>query len=466
MGVNARIRVCLRLRFVRQGHVQATKLNYKSRRLRWTGYCARPRGSNVITHVGLWHDATRYPRTDDSGALANAPLELITVFDFIKLALLSAAFALLAGCSGSLQQLVEDTLPAKDAEYKSSRRLPPLEIPPDLSSESIRESLIVPSSGEVTASELQRNQATPGTRVASAVLPRQDDIRVERNGDKRWLVINARPEQVWPKMREFWIENGFLIKVEDPGIGIMETDWAENRIDVPKGVIESMLSKISDSFYSAATRDKFRARLERGSEEGTTELYVSHRGARENRSEGATDPAGSSANSIDGYKWEPRPADPELEAEMLARMMAYFGVSRERANERVAETRERAPRAHLVKDDTGDAVLAMREDFSRAWRRTGLALDRVGFTVEDRDRSRGLYFVRYVDPASEGLEESGFLSSLKFWGEDEKPTETEYLISLVGGESSTQVVVLNKRGERDRGRTASRILGLLHDQLK
>ena len=165
-------------------------------------------------------------------------MELIIVFDWTKYAILSAAVAMLVGCSGNLQQLLEDTLPSKDSQYKSSRRLPPLEIPPDLSSESIRESLVVPSSGEVTASELQRTQSGDGRQVvASAVLPKQDDIRLERNGDKRWLVINAKPEQVWPKMREFWIENGFLIKLEDPSIGIMETDWAENRLDVPRGII-------------------------------------------------------------------------------------------------------------------------------------------------------------------------------------------------------------------------------------
>lgn len=372
------------------------------------------------------------------------------------------AAVLLSGCGGSLQRMLEDTLASGDADYKSSRRLPPLEIPPDLSSDSIRESLVVPSSGEISASQLERKQANGGTQTVSAVLPEQDDIRVERNGDKRWLVVTARPEQVWPKMREFWLESGFLIKSEDPSIGIMETDWAENRADIPKGVIESLLSKVSDSFYSAATRDRFRARLERGSETDTTEIYVSHRGARENRD--SLDQRDASSNNV--YRWEPRPADPELEAEMLARMMVYFGVSREVADDRIAETRERAPRAHLLKDDTGGPVLTLREDFSRAWRRTGLALDRVGFTVEDRDRSRGLYVVRYVDPADEGRKDDGFFSGLKFWGDEPKPQDTEYLISLIGGDSSTQVVVLDKRGERDRGRTAGRILGLLHEQLK
>ena len=99
-------------------------------------------------------------------------------------------------------------------------------------------------------------------------------------------------------------------------------------------------------------------------------------------------------------------------------------------------------------------------------RRTGLALDRVGFTVEDRDRSRGLYFVRYVDPDQDLGNREGFLSKLKFWDDDEKPEKTEYLISLIGGERTTQVIVLDKDGERDASPTATRILALLHEQLK
>ncbi|MEM7407753.1 MAG: outer membrane protein assembly factor BamC [Pseudomonadota bacterium] len=378
---------------------------------------------------------------------------------FRSLLILMAA-SLLAGCGGNLQTLIEDVARPDNPEYKSSRRLPPLEVPPDLTSESIRQTLVVPSSGEVTLSDLEENRVLGGVQAA-AVLPEQDDIRVERNGDKRWLVINARPEQVWPKMREFWLENGFLIKVENPGIGIMETDWAENRADIPKGMIESVLSKISDSLYSAATRDKFRARLERGADPDSTELYISHRGAREIRTE-----VSETVVPDDTYRWEPRAADPELEAEMLSRMMIYFGVDREVAGQRIAGSRQRAARAHLTKDDTGDAVLALREDFSRAWRRTGLALDRVGFTVEDRDRSRGLYFVRYVDPASEGIEEGGVLSTLAFWKDDPEPAEREFLISLVGGETSTQIVVLNTEGQRASGATPGRILGLLHEQLR
>ena len=147
--------------------------------------------------------------------------------------------------------------------------------------------------------------------------------------------------------------------------------------------------------------------------------------------------------------------------------MVFFGMEKSSAEERVAARRERAPRAHIVRDNDGSVVLALREEFSQAWRRTGLALDRVGFTVEDRDRSRGMYFVRYVDPVKEELaKQKGILSSLKFWSDDDKPVNNEYLVSLVGGENTTRVLILDKTGQREVSDTATRILGLLHDELK
>jgi outer membrane protein assembly factor BamC len=378
-----------------------------------------------------------------------------------------AAVLMLGGCESSLQNIIEETLPQRDAEYKSSRRLAPLEIPPDLTSTRVGERLAVPSSGEVKFSDL--SDGTSSVQTITEVLPQQRDIRVERDGNKRWLVVSAPPEQVWSRLREFWVESGFLIKVEDASIGIIETGWAEKRSDIPKGIIQTLMSKLSTDLYSAGTRDKFRSRLERGDRPGSTEVYVSHRGAREIRtSTNATpDQASTDFGTGDGYRWEPRASDPELEAEMLTRMMTFFGMDQSVAQKRLVSKRERAPRAHIVRDDEGGVVLALREDFSQAWRRTGLALDRVGFTVEDRDRSRGMYFVRYVDPAKEEIEkDEGLLSKLTFWGDDDGPKENEYLISIVGGENTTRVVVLDKRGKREVSSTATRILGLLHDELK
>jgi outer membrane protein assembly factor BamC len=362
----------------------------------------------------------------------------------------------LHGCSGSLEDNLNEVLPDKEPQYKSSRSQAPLEIPPDLSPDALQDAMVIPGEeGAATYSQYASAGQAPSVTAESAVLPQLSDVRVERNGDKRWLVIDATPDQVWPRMRQFWLDNGILIRMEDPSIGIMETDWVENRADIPQGFIRRFLEKISTKLYSAVTRDKFRIRLERGVEEGTTELYLSHRGAEE-------------VAQGDGFVWQPRPSDPELEAEMLNRMLVFFGVNQEQATRLLVQTPDRQERARMIKESDGTVSLALDEDFSRAWRRTGLALDRVGFTVEDRDRSRGLYYVRYVDPLAENAtEEEGWLSKLRFWGDEAAVPEVDaYLISLIDEGDATQVVVLNSEGQRQANATADRILSLLHEQLK
>ena len=355
--------------------------------------------------------------------------------------------------SAKLDEMGQD----QRTDYKKSQTLPPLEVPPDLTSSTIDESLVVPDitpSGSATFSAYSGERNDPAASRGENVLPTQDTIRMEREGDKRWLVIKGEPAQIWPKVREFFIQSGFLIKQEDPKIGIMETDWMENRADIPKDPIRSVLSKVFDSLYSAATRDKFRVRLERGKEDGTTELYISHRGVEE---------VVKGTDTI----WQSRPSDPELEVEMLNRLVVSFGVDEQKAKALLAQGAPERPRTALTRDASGQTALTVEEDFSRAWRRTGLALDRVGFTVEDRDRSRGLYFVRYADPLKDEKKDEGFLSKLKFWGgKDDKAIAEQYLVSLISAESQTRIVILNKDGKPENSETSNRILALLGEQLK
>ncbi|MCP4042627.1 MAG: outer membrane protein assembly factor BamC, partial [Gammaproteobacteria bacterium] len=340
----------------------------------------------------------------------------------------------LAAC-GSIPKL-DEVVKDRSAEYKSSSSLPPLEVPPDLSSSSIDETMVVPdvgpASGTATYSEYSGERPEGKTRKTQVLID-PEGIEIKRDEDKRWLVLDGPASRYWNRVREFWLENGLLLKVENPSIGIMETDWAENRADIPQGLIRNWIGKLMDSLYSAATRDKYRVRFERGMREGTTELYLSHRGAEE------------IAKGDETTIWQPRPSDPELEVEMLNRLVVFLGVREEKAKRMIDSKANREPRAHLTRDSRGRVSLDIKDDFSRAWRRTGLALDRVGFTVEDRDRSRGLYFVRYVDPLQDEKQDEGILSSLKFWGDDEKKKPIEYLISLIGDADSTQVVILNKQ---------------------
>ena len=356
-------------------------------------------------------------------------------------------------------------IPTKKIDYKSSGKLPPLEIPPDLTRPSADDRFAVPDinpKGTATLSAYDKDRAgRPQVSSSSAsVLPEQGgDVRIERSGTQRWLVVKGDPGQVWPVVKDFWQEVGFIVNVEVPEAGVMETDWAENRAKIDDGFIRRTLGRLLDTAYSTGERDKFRTRLERGGA-GTTEIYVSHRGMEEVYT----------STSKESTKWQPRKPDPGLEAEMLSRLMTRFGVQETRAKQQMAAATE-APRASLAKQ--GGGKLMLNEQFDRAWRRVGLALDRVGFTVEDRDRSKGLYFVRYIDPETDvktSDEKQGFLggmvSGLKFWGNSPSKKNEQYQIVVRDIDAGAEVNVLTKEGRQEQSATANRILTLLYDQLK
>lgn len=355
-------------------------------------------------------------------------------------------------------------IPTKKIDYKSSTnpKLPPLEVPPDLARPSTDDRFRIPDvnpKGSATYSDYNRER-TGKPRVSSAtsaVLPKIENISIERAGTQRWLVVPGTPEKIWPIVKEFWQENGFLVNVEMPEAGVMETDWAENRAKIPEGGLRGLLGGFLNSMYSTSERDKFRTRLEPGAQPGTTEIYVSHRGMEEvfiNETK-------------DQLRWQPRKPDPDLEATMLRQMMVRLGVQEERASAQIASVKL-DPQAKIERGSEGGR-LSLTDQFDRAWRRVGLALDRVGFTVEDRDRSKGLYFVRYIDPDSDlkTAENKSWLSKLMFWRSTEKvPSKEQYRILVQGDAKGSEVRILDKNGSREQSDTANRILTLLYDQLK
>lgn len=365
----------------------------------------------------------------------------------------------LAGCS-SVGSLME----SKKIDYKSASKteLPTLEIPPDLTSPTRDGRYNVPSvgaKGSATLSAYSSEKAGTTKAASNELLPQVEKIRIERAGGQRWLVVGVPPEKLWPVVKEFWQETGFVINVELPDAGIMETDWAEDRAKIPQDGIRNLLGKVLDGMYSTAERDKFRTRLEKGAEPGTTEIYISHRGMYEVYT----------TEGKDQTRWQPRPADPELEAEMLRRLMVRLGTEDTRAKTLLANPQGQEL-AKLTRAADGSAKIEVAEAFDRTWRRVGLALDRVGFTVEDRDRARGLYFVRYVDPEADARskKDEGWLSKLKFWGDDKsKPADqAQYRIRVSGSAETTVVTILSKEGGADTSEPGRKILNLLLEQLK
>jgi outer membrane protein assembly factor BamC len=370
----------------------------------------------------------------------------------------SVAIALVAGGC----KTATDILEGKKVDYKSAGSLPPLEIPPDLTTPARDNRYAVPESGKSTAtlSGYQADRSQQAKLGNTAVLPNVDKMRIERAGTQRWLVVQEPPEKLWPLVKDFWQENGFLIQVEIAEAGVMETDWAENRAKIPQGMVRSVLGKILDQVYSTPERDKFRTRLERGGD-GGSEIYLSHRGMIEVYT----------TEGKDKTIWQPRPADPDLEAEFLRRLMVRLGARDEKAKQQVAAAAAQPARASINKSGDGRELLQIQEPFDRAWRRVGLALDRVGFTVEDRDRQKGLYYVRYADPEADmdrkKKDSPGLLDRLAFWRSDDTKVKAEqYRVQVTAASSNSEIVVLNKDGGAEQSSTAHRILALLHEQLK
>lgn len=360
----------------------------------------------------------------------------------LKLALLGLPLALVA-CS---------TLDGDKVDYKAAAKAPPLSIPPDLT-QLPRDTRYATPGSTVSATGYQSaSQGSAAAAVAAVAVTSYPGIRVEGSGGQRWLVVDQPAEKLWPLVKEFWQETGLALSLEQAQLGIMETDWAENRAKLPQDFIRRTLGKLADGLYSTGMLDKYRTRLERNAA-GGTEIYISHRGMEEVYKN--TD----KTQTI----WQPRAPDSEMEVEMLRRLMIKLGASGQQADLQTAAVAPR--RTSRLDSRDGQPVVLVSESFDRTWRRVGLTLDRTGFTVEDRDRSQGTYFVRYVEPNPPGQQEPGFFSRM-FSASPKDKTPQKYRITVRGqGESST-VSVLNAEGAPEASANAQRILQVITDDLR
>ncbi len=335
-------------------------------------------------------------------------------------------------------------------DYTSAKRVSTLEVPPDLTQLRAQSRFVAPGS-VVTASGYQTAQ--PAAAVLQTAANEAADVRIERAGNERWLVVKRPADKLWQPVRDFWQENGFVLVVDQEKLGLLETDWAENRAKLPQDFIRNTLGKVFDSLYSTGERDKFRTRFERTAS-GETEIYISHRGMVEVYSNSAKDQT----------VWQPRQPDTELEAEFLRRLMVKLGVTTEQAKTLLA-TAAPAPKARLVSSGGIPSGLELDAAFDRAWRQVGLALDRAGYTVEDRDRTNRTYFVRVVEAADKSGAEPGFFSRLL--GASKKDTApAQYQIRLSSTGNQTSVVVMNAQGQPDGSAPAQNILKLLVQDLQ
>ena len=354
----------------------------------------------------------------------------------------------LSGCSS-----VEGVLSGDKVDYRNAAaKTKPLEVPPDLT-QLARDPRYAPQGGVISAAATPQTPSLQpqGSAALSSVAPSVvGKVRVEKQGLHRWLVAEAPPEVVYPEVRAFWQERGFTLTTDNPQAGVMETDWVENRAKLPNDLIRSTLGRFIDKVYDTGERDRFRTRIERGP--NGTEIYLSHRGLIEVYTDERKESTG----------WRPRDNDPQLESEVLTRLLVRLGTKEDSAKAAVANAPEAPARARALAQP---GILEVDEPFDRAWRRVGLALDRGGFSVEDRDRSAGLYFVRYIDPKVSAAEEPNFFARL-FGAKAPDKTPVRYRIALKAQDARTTVSVQTSAGAAETTDIGKSIVAQLVRELR
>jgi outer membrane protein assembly factor BamC len=411
---------------------------------------------------------------------------------------------LVAGC---------DSIPFLDTggdDYKTAGRGKSLEVPPDLTSISADDTYQVP--GGTTYSQYSETQATQEGPQEEKLLPTVEGVKIERAGSERWLVVPVPPEKAWPVVRDFWTDLGFSVRVENMQTGVMETDW-EDPSSLGKDENGNYLTKFQgwmDKLEGLNHRQKFRTRIDRGANDSITEIYLTHHSITNIPDDGKERVVTRYGVVESGYKDKELKSqssdDEDIDIELLKRMMVKFGIAEKQAQTIIASPVQEV-RATFNKDAQGNASLTVSDPFDRAWRRVGLALDRIGFLVEDKDRSKGLYFVRYSDLDAEedtSADKKGWLDKLAFWRDDDdnkpksqpKPapapktddesfadklkfwkskddqpndetsTALQYRISVGHGGETTAISVVDTSGKTVLSPTSNRILTLLYEQLK
>ncbi|MBB5425114.1 outer membrane protein assembly factor BamC [Paraburkholderia sp. JPY158] len=400
-----------------------------------------------------------------------------------RFAVMLMAGGLVAGCGTSSPTKID---------YRSDSRSKQvsLAVPPNMIDETADQRSLPPQGGETSLSTLKQVQAQAPAGDVVAVVPPVQGIHIQRDGTESWLVIdNKSPDQAWPQIRRFWQEQGFLLVVDQRDKGVMETDWNETHAQINDGFIRNTLSKAMGNSYVSSERNKFRTRLE-AAPKGGTYVFVSQKGMRE----------AITGTNNESTQWQPKPNDPALEQEYLKRLMA--SLARAEAGAGGTQNAELSPAGTQIAPNAATAgaksataavvaqnvalaaqpstldtdsanntsaqlsstELTLGEPYDRAWLRVGLALDRSNFTVDDRDVSRGLYFVRYVDPKDMSSAEQGFWSQV-FHGRKEKVAKQYRVNVRAVTPSQTRVAVVDDKGQVDESSQAKQIMSLMAYQL-
>lgn len=378
---------------------------------------------------------------------------------YMKPVVVAIALISMTACSGNKKDL-----PKLDYQTQT-RKIVKLEVPPDLNNPDQGNLYQIPAgSGAVRASDLSRRTSATQQAANSEVLKSVKGVRLERDGNQRWIEVQGKsPAEIWPLLKAFWQENGFDIKSEEPGIGQMETEWAENRAKLPNQGLRRLFDMVGmGGIYTTSERDKFLIRMERN-RQGGLDIFFTHKGLEEvysNKREETT-------------MWQPRANDPNLEAAFLARFMQYVGVDEAEAQRQVAVQADRDQGTEFAKREANTVLITGSAE--RNVNRVGSALNRIGLVVQQFVSERGMFIVRPAPTENEASanapQKRGWFSrwfgSNKQPAEQQKPAQAAQLfVALENAGNGQRIHLLDQFGKPYMGEQANKWLDALYRELR
>ena len=352
----------------------------------------------------------------------------------------------LNGCiSESQKETIKDnriTLGDIKINYYSDKSVTSLEVPPDLTSpsyeNSFRLSEFVKNVKPNTVNLTNNNFEEESTKI----IVNPTDITVKKSGSRRWLIVNKNPDLVWDLTKQFLKEKGFVIKKSNKKIGVMETDFLENKPKIPSkslGLIRSFLeSQIDNVSYTLPIVDSYKVIIEPLDLGEKTQVNLSLFSMAEVIS--------GSGNNETTY-WQASEKNTALETEMLYSLMLYLGGESASAREKLLDAKEEGKISVQVKDGlNGYAKLVFKLNLVDTWDNMAWAISESNIELEDKDVKERAFYIRTARTIDKGI-------MSKLFGED--AIFKTYQVQLKAIDDTTtevyfnDITELNEKGTKD-----------------
>jgi len=318
-----------------------------------------------------------------------------------KIILLSVFLVALSGCfeeNKKEDNKIEVIDPGSlNINYYSNKSVKSLIIPPDLTKPNYEKSFRISEYSDVKQDfvSFDNNEEKP---EKVKIIQNKEDIKIEKSGKRRWLVVNKDADYLWEMSRDFLKKEGFSIKNSNKKIGIMETEYLENYPEVPDqniGIIRSMLRKALAQRYALPIVDKYRIRIE-PIENNVSEIHLS----LSSMQEVVTNSGNDNENTI----WQVREKDVALETEMLYRLMLFLGGDEAKSKERIVNAKEK--KITLVSQGegiNGFGKLTFNLSLIETWDNLAWALDQLNIDIYDKDLKERAIYINIARTSDQGF---------------------------------------------------------------